>query len=158
MSDFGNKVEIDRVYAQLSPRADLLYSFVILYDAYINGRRDYGTGMLINMVEVHTLTMIADQPGVTVSELSIMWGRTKGAVSQNVSKLEQKKLVTRMRDKKDAKIVHLYVTKEGEQLSMAHKLYDIMDIMQTQRDLMQSCTIEEINSFFKVLQEYKNLL
>lgn len=158
MSEFDNKAEIDRVYAQLSPRADLLYSFITLYASYINEQRDYGTGLFINMVEVHTLTMIADQPGITVSELSVMWSRTKGAVSQNVSKLEQKGLITRTRDNKDAKIIHLHVTKEGERLSTAHKLYDNMDIMQTQRDLLETCTIEEVDAFFKVLQAYIRLL
>ncbi|PWM37761.1 MAG: MarR family transcriptional regulator, partial [Clostridiales bacterium] len=63
MLQIDNKAEIDRIYAQLSQRADLVYSFVTVYNSYINELRDYGTGMLINMVEVHTLTMIADHPG-----------------------------------------------------------------------------------------------
>lgn len=157
MGQFDNKAEIDRMYAQLSPRADLVYSFVTVYDAYINEPRDYGTGLLINMVEVHTLTMIADAPGITVSELSKMWSRTKGAVSQNVTKLEKKGLVFRRRDESNAKIIHLYVTEEGEKLSTAHKMYDNVDIMQTQRDLLKSCTIEEVDAFFKVLDAYLKL-
>ena len=103
------------------------------------------------MVEVHTLTMLADAPGITVSALSKMWSRTKGAVSQNVTKLEKKGLVFRRRDENNAKIIHLYVTEEGEKLSTAHKMYDNVDIMQTQRDLLKSCTIEEVDAFFKVL-------
>ena len=99
MADFNNKAEIDRVYAQLSPRADLVYSFVTVYNSYINELRDYGTGLMINMVEVHTLTMIADNPGITVNELSKMWNRTKGAVSQNVAKLEKKGLISLDYDK-----------------------------------------------------------
>ena len=87
MFSLNNKEEIDRVYAQLSPRADLVYSFVSIYNSYINEKRIYGgVGPEINMVEVHTLTMISDTPGITVSELSKMWNRTKGAVSQNVAK------------------------------------------------------------------------
>ena len=123
MLQIDNTAEIDRIYAQLSQRADLVYSFVTVYNSYINELRDYGTGMLINMVEVHTLTMIADHPGITVSELS----------------------------------VHLYVTGEGERLSTAHKMYDNMDIMQTQRDLLQSCSLEEVDSFYKVLKAYLQL-
>lgn len=157
MPQIDNKAEIDRIYAQLSQRADLVYSFVTVYNSYINELRDYGTGMLINMVEVHTLTMIADHPGITVSELSVMWSRTKGAVSQNVTRLEKKGLITRQRDEKNAKIVHLYVTEEGERLSTAHKMYDNMDIMQTQRDLLQSCSLEEVDSFYKVLKAYLRL-
>ena len=59
MFSLNNKEEIDRVYAQLSPRADLVYSFVSIYNSYINEKRIYGgVGPEINMVEVHTLTMI----------------------------------------------------------------------------------------------------
>ena len=157
MQDFNNKAEIDRVYAQLSPRADLVYSFVSVYSTYINEARDYGTGLLINMVEVHTLTMISDKPGITVAELSKMWNRTKGAVSQNIAKLEKKGLIYRKKDPQNARIVHFYATEEGERLSTAHKMFDNLDIMQTQRDLLQNCTIEEVDAFYKVLKEYLRL-
>ena len=156
--EFDNKSEIERVFAQLSPRADELYRFVIQYDSYINEPRDYGTGLVISMVEVHTLTMIQDEPGITVSRLAEKWARTKGAVSQNIAKLEDKKLIYREKDQNDNKIVHLYVTPEGERLSIAHKLFDNMDIMETKRLLLQECTSEEIDTFYKVLHCYLKLL
>lgn len=155
--DINNKDEIDRIYKQLSPQANLLYNFVMSYSNYIYGARDYGTGLVINMVEVHTLTMIEDNPGITVSELAKMWNRTKGAASQNVSKLVEKDLVYRKIEKGNKKLVHLYPTEEGVRLSIAHKIYDTMDIMQTQSDLLRHCTMEEINHFYKVLGAYYNL-
>ena len=54
----NSKDEIDKVYAHLSPRADKLYQFVMAYSDYINEAKDYGTGLLISMVEVHILTII----------------------------------------------------------------------------------------------------
>lgn len=153
----NGKEEIDKIYSELSPRADILYRFVMTYADYINGVRDYGTNISINMVEVHTLSMIEDNPGITVSQLAKRWERTKGAISQNVSKLEKKGLVQKIKDEKNNKIVHLFVTKDGEHLSTAHKIYDITDIMQTQQELLENCTIEEINTFYKVLQEYYKL-
>lgn len=157
MPAISNKEEIDKIYNQLSPRADLLYNFVMDYSDYIYKPRDYGTGMVINMVEVHTLTMIENNPGVTVSELAKMWNRTKGAVSQTVTKLAEKNLVYRQKENGNAKVVHLYPTEEGVTLSTSHKLYDNMDILQTQSDLLKSCTLEEIDAFYKVLQAYYNL-
>lgn len=157
MERINGKTEIDRVYAHLSPRADKLYKFVMVYAEYINEARDYGTGQLINMVEVHTLTMIEDQPGITISELARLWNRTKSAISQNIKKLEAKGLVYRARDESDGKVFHLYPTEEGVRLSTAHKLYDNMDIMQTQNDLLKTCTIEEIDTFYKVLDAYYKL-
>ena len=150
----NNSENINRQYATLSKRADLLYSFVETYNDYINGTRDYGTGLIISMVEVHMLTMIHDYPGTTVSDLAGIWNRTKSAVSQNISKLEKKGLVFRERDENNAKVMHLYVTDEGEALTMAHKAYDIADIKKTQDALAEYCTPEEIRSFYKVLDIY----
>ncbi|WP_068504372.1 MarR family transcriptional regulator [Paenibacillus kribbensis] len=60
------------------------------YSDYIKATRDYGTGDHINMVEVHTLTMIEENPGITAAKLALEWNRTKGAASQIVIKLEQR--------------------------------------------------------------------
>ena len=150
----NSKEEIDRVYAHLSPRVEKLYDFIMAYSDYINRPRDYGTGLLINMVEVHILTIIEDHPGITISILAKKWKRTKSAISQNVKKLEAKGLVYRVRDGEDAKIFHLYPTDEGVRLSTAHKLYDNVNILQAQNDLLRSCTPEEIDAFYKVLDTY----
>ena len=47
-----------------------LYEFVMRYNKYIYQARDYGNGDEIRMVEVHTLAMIEDNPGISVSELA----------------------------------------------------------------------------------------
>lgn len=150
----NRKEEIDTLYAQLSLYTNKLYQFVIAYSDYISKPRDYGTGLLINVVEVHILTLIEDRPGTTVSDLAKEWRRTKSAISQTVKKLEAKGLVYRVRDEDDAKVSHLYATEEGSRLSTAHKLYDNMTILQVQNDLLRTCTPEEIDAFFKVLDAY----
>lgn len=157
MADISNKNEIDRIYNDLSARADELYRFVMHYYEYINRVRDYGTGELISMVEVHTLSMIEDNPGITVSELALMWDRTKGAVSQNVAKLEKRGCIYRKNENGDSRTVHLYPTEEGVRLSTYHKLYDNIDIIQTQQVLLNSCTIEDIDTFYKVVRIYSKL-
>lgn len=157
MQNFNNKAEIDRVYKELSVRADELYKFVIRYNEYINMARDYGTGELIGMVEVHILTMIADNPGITVTEVSKLWGRTLGAASQTVTKLVKKGLITREKENDNAKTVHLYATEHGSSLATSHKAYDNVDITQTLHDLLKECSIEEVDTFYKVLHVYNSL-
>lgn len=158
MSIPNNKNQIDAIYAQISPRANELYQFVIRYYEYMNKYHDYdGSGYLISMVEIHLLTIITDNPGITVSELSKRWGTTKGAISQNIKKLEKKELIERKKNSDNAKRILIYATEKGERLSTAHKSYDIADIMQTQHDLLKSCTLEEIDTFYKVVHEYIKL-
>jgi len=157
MANGRTKEQTDALYKQLNLRADQEYNFAIFYDRYINQQRDYGNGIMINMVEVHTLTMIADQPGITVNELAKQWRRTKGAVSQNVTKLDNKGLISRQRSEKDSRHVHLYVTEKGQQLSDLHKEYDVDDVIKTQNNLLKKCTEEELAAFYKVLEIYNEL-
>ena len=158
MPEYNNKNEIDRIYAQLSPRANELYHFILCYYEYMSQPRDYdGSGEFVSMVEIHILTLIADQPGITVSQLAKDWGTTKGAISQNIKKLEQKELIYRQKESGNAKTVHIYPTEKGERLSTAHKSYDNADILQTQYELLKSCTPEEVDTFYKVVHEYIKL-
>jgi len=158
MSEFNNKIEIDKIYAQLSPRANKLYNFINCYEEYMNQPRDYdGSGEYMSMVEIHILTLIADQPGITVSQLAKDWGTTKGAISQTIKKLENKELIYRQKKEGNAKTIHIHATEKGERLSTAHKLYDNADIVQTQYDLLKTCTSDELNTFYKVVQEYYKL-
>jgi len=158
MPKIDNKSEIDKIYAQVSPKADELYYFVNLYHEYMNQSRDYdGSGEKVSMAEIHILTLISDQPGITASQLVKQWGTTKGAISQNLKKLEDKELIYRQKENGNAKVVHIYPTKKGEHLSTAHKSYDTADIIQTRHDLLKSCTSEEIDTFYKVLHEYIKL-
>lgn len=158
MEPFKTKEEIDSKYTRLSLRADVLYHFVTTYSNYIHQARDYGTGQIINMAEVHILTMIADEPGITTNVLAQKWKCTKAAVSQNVKKLEQKKLVYRIQDEENKKVFHLYVTEEGENLALAHKRFDILDIIETKEELLKYCTEEEIDTFYKVLEVYQSII
>lgn len=153
----GNKQLIDQTFTEFSKNANLLYEFVMLYHEYIYQARDYGNGDMIKMVEVHTLTMIEDNPGITVSELAKLWGRTKGTVSVNVTALEHKGYIYREKAPDNAKVVHLYVTEQGRELSTIHKVYDNLDIVQTQSDLLKSCTHQELDCFYKVLGAYLDL-
>lgn len=153
----ASKRLIDQTYAGYSRYADELYEFVICYNDYIYQAHDYGNGDPIRMVEVHTLTMIEDHPGITVSELAKLWRRTKGTVSVNVSSLEKKGYIYRQKEGNNAKVVHLYPTPKGVELSTIHKAYDNMDIAQTQSELLKSCTRQDLDSFYKVVHAYLQL-
>ncbi|SDE36864.1 MarR family winged helix-turn-helix transcriptional regulator [Sporomusa acidovorans] len=149
---------INATYRHLNNRHNNIYQFVIKYSDYINAAHDYGTGHILSMTEVHTLTYIEDNPGTTVTELAQHWSKTKSALSQTVSKLVDKGLVYRHKTETNAKTVLLYVTEEGLKLSKAHKLYDTITISKTLEDLSKYCTAEEIDAFYKVIGIFAKLL
>ena len=106
------------------------------------------------MMEAHTTTFIEEHPGTTVSEVARFWNKTKGAVSQTVKNLLEKGYIRKENSSKDRKINYLYVTEKGDQLSQSHKLYDTKDIKKTYDQLLETCSEQDIQSFYKVLKQY----
>lgn len=104
--------------------ADLCYHFATLFKNNATLQSDYGTGDVYTSLEVHTVSRIEDNPGITVTEIAEQTGRTKGAVSQILTKLESKGLVRREKDPQNPRRVCLYVTPDGLALSRLHKQYD----------------------------------
>lgn len=145
---------INDEFRTLNNRHNNIYQFVLHYYNYIISKHDYGTGDLISMIEAHTITYIEENPGTTVSELAIYWKKTKGAISQTVSKLIEKGFVRREQAEYSGRTYLLYVTEEGLKLSKAHKLYDIIDIAKTLDQLLEHCSVDEIDAFYKVIKQY----
>jgi len=94
------------------------------YGHYSNTSYDYGTGDEYTPVEVHFVTRIYLNPGMTVKEMSQLTKRTRSAVSQTVSKLEKRGLIKRETHPRDARQICLYATEAGEQLSKMHIEFD----------------------------------
>ena len=118
---------MEKKYKELSRTpyeyADLIYRYaqIAVKDDYM---LDYGTGELYTHVEVHTVSLIEDNPGITASEIADRNYRTKGAVSQILNKLEEKSLIRREKDSHNGRRTCLYVTPKGLELSRKHKEYD----------------------------------
>ena len=149
---------INDLYRKLNERAELIYEFVILYYNYIYTNHNYGYEQMFTMMEIHTLTHIEDNPGVTITELSKIWQKTKSAVSQTVKKLVDNGFVERKHKENNYKSVLLYVTEKGRQLSNVHKAYDVADITQTTGLLIAQCGEKDVEAFYRVLQAYTSLL
>ena len=149
---------INEMYKSLSLRADKLYRFVVMYHEYIHSQHDYGSGQSFSMLEIHILTNIGDLPGITATELASRWRKTKGAISQTISHLVSLGYVERKKKEGNSKTIYLYATEEGLRISNMHKSYDVADIIETLQDLQQTCSKEEIDAFYKVIDSYCALL
>lgn len=130
------------------------YRFISLYQDYLGLHRDYGDGQQRSMVEMHVLAIICDEPGLTVGDVARAWGCTKGAASQNITKLEKKELLVRTKFLSNGREVHLYPTKLGQHVAELHKEYDKRTENAVGEKLMGSCTLEELVAFNKVLGAY----
>ena len=89
---------------------------------------DHGTGDLLYASEINTLEIIGKFPGINLTQLAQKRGVTKGAVSQIVSKLVKKQLVTKNQEPDNEKAVLLKLTDAGwvafENHEKFHEKYD----------------------------------
>ncbi|MEG2081920.1 MAG: MarR family transcriptional regulator [Oscillospiraceae bacterium] len=119
---------------------------------------DYGDGVPHSMVEMHILTLICDNPGITVGQVAESWGCTKGAASQNITKLEKKGLLVRTKLLNNGREVHIYPTEEGKRLSESHKAYDHSVETSFSNKLLERCTLEELENFAKIMNVYSDIV
>lgn len=134
------------------------YQFVMGYTNYILSEHDYGQGIPLTMIEVHTLTYIEDHPDVAITELSQIWHKTKSALSQVITHLEREGLLTKSRKEGNAREMRLELTELGRRMSRAHKRHDTEDIVRTTAELRRECTEAEVDAFYKVLSVYNSVM
>lgn len=78
---------------ELQDLIDQFLKILHLYGVINRKPRDYGTGDLLYLTEIHTLTMVAKNNGVNMTRLAEIMGVTKGAISQTIRKLAGKDLI-----------------------------------------------------------------
>lgn len=136
----------------LTESMEHVYTFVSdSYDMY-SAARDYGNGDKMNMAQIHTLSLIADNPGISVSGVSKMWNRTLSAASQNINKLVKKNLIEKKKENGNHKTIHLYVTESGQKLSDMHKAYDRKELTKVAEVLLKTHTMDELKTALRVIE------
>lgn len=150
--------ELYRSFHTLNQNMNSIYKFVLGYNDYINTRHDYTCEASLTMLEAHILTDICDLDHSTVSSLAAAWGRSVSATSQTVRRLMAKGLVTRENAPENGKVFYLHPTQKGLRVSDEHKRYDTEDTIKTVKRLMKTLRFEEIETMFKALDCYGNLL
>ena len=118
---------------------------------------DYGTGEAYTSVEVHTLKHIADHHGITVTELARDYGKTKGAVSQILKKVESKGLIYREVDSENDNRFHLFLTEKGKELNEANRKYDEILFREYMDIVREHFSEDEINTTFSVLEAWLDI-
>ncbi len=153
-----DSISVTNILDHLFQKSDLVYKFVMVYKDYLSSPHDYGTGEPITSMEAHVTSYIDENPGVSPSELAAYWSRTNGFISQILKKLEAKDMVERVRSPENGKHVLLYTTEKGKQFSYIHKKYDALNVSIFMQRLLETCTAEEIDAFYKVANAYCEVL
>jgi DNA-binding MarR family transcriptional regulator len=78
---------------ELQTLIDLFLKILHLYSVIGRKPKDYGTGDLLYFAELHTITVVARNHEINMTELADLMGVTRGAISQTIRKLVSKNLI-----------------------------------------------------------------
>jgi DNA-binding MarR family transcriptional regulator len=78
---------------ELQDLIDLFLKILHLYSVIARKPKDYGTGDLLFVAEIHTITMVGKNKEINMTQLADIMGVTKGAISQTIRKLVNKNLI-----------------------------------------------------------------
>ncbi len=133
-------------------KSSLIHDYVMRSADRNNKLQDYGNGELYVAVEMHILEKIYLNPGITVTELAKMSNRTKSAISQCVSKLEKKGLISKTPQESHGKRLSLWPTAKGKQLTKLHIKYDDEHFSEFYGKIAEHYTSEQLDAFFKIME------
>ena len=92
-----------------------------------------------------------------MTELARDYGKTKGAVSQILKKVESKGLVYREVDPENDNRYHLFLTDKGKELDEAHRRYDEVGFGESMDVVREQFSEDEINTTFRVLEAWLDI-
>ena len=108
--------------------------------------------------EAHTLKLIAQNEGISQSELSDRMFRTKGATSVVVDSLASRGLVKREREQGNQRRYLLSLTERGQEVHKAHIAYDTVSaqLACAAIGLSEDQLVELSSNLDKIIEFYSN--
>ncbi len=148
----------EEMMKKFTAEMDLLYEFALTGSSFMFKPRDYGTGEVWNIVEIHTLAMIADDPGICISDVARRWNRTLGAASRNVDKLLSKGCIEKRKLDGNNKTIRLYPTEKGAELARLHSECDKQKVQELTERVLECHSQGEVMNFFSVLKSINEFI
>ena len=145
-------INIADLIEDLNRKVDAVYRHGTLQERYASIPRDYGDGFIMTEAEAHILGYVCEMGETTVTELADHSFRTKGTMSKMLKILENKGYIQRMRRDDNRKWVYVSPTEKGKRADEIHRAYDRTATSAIIEELLKTCSIEEIESFYKVTQ------
>ena len=121
------------------------YSLTAAYDSLPH---QYGSTMLYQ-AEGMIISLVATQPGITVTELSSILHKTPSACSQMVRKLREKGWIKQTRNAKNNRLYNLELTESGMEIFRCHDSFN-RECENRTYSRLEAFSAEELECFLKV--------
>ena len=145
-------VNIADLISDLNRKVDAIYRHGTLQERYSSIPRDYGEGFVLSEAEAHTLGYVCEIGETTVTDLAAYSFRTKGTMSKMLKNLEDKGYIKRTKRDDNRKWVYVTATEKGRRADEVHRAYDRTATSVMIEALLKTCSIEDVESFYKVTE------
>jgi DNA-binding MarR family transcriptional regulator len=102
---------------------DLFIRILHLYSAIDKKPKDFGTGDLLYVSEIHAIHYISANPEINMTQLAELSGVTRGAISQTVKRLVSKRYIARYKVKNN-KEVNLRLSDKGYLINQRYEEFE----------------------------------
>ncbi len=133
----------------------LMERMIHKYNQWENIKRNYGTDDLLSRAEIHTIVAIGNNPGINVTKLAEILGITKGAASQMIYKLRDKKTVEKKISPASDTEVILTLTEKGMINYSTHEKYH-KETNDESLELLKDIPDPVYDSILKYLSAFEN--
>jgi len=133
----------------------LLLHYLVSQD-YESQARDYGLNEYLHQevplhsIEIHLLSAIDENPGISSQELAQKFYRSKGAISQRIKVLTKYGLITRETSLENHRVGLLYTTETGKIACKNHIAYD-MESYVSYSELLKEFSEEDLVTCRKIV-------
>lgn len=135
-------------------KAAIHYRYCQIYAEYYKQSLDYGTGETYSSAEMQSILQIYTTPGITITEISRYGARTKSAVSQIMTRLENRGLI--LRQKTAQRGVGLFVSDKGRELCEAYQKFIEKNLSNVLFDCEERFSKDAMDTFYEIMSSVIN--
>jgi len=108
---------------ELHQMVDLFTRILHLYSALDKKPKDFGTGDLLYVSEIHAIHTISSNPEINLTRLAELSGVTMGAMSQTVKRLVNKRYIARYQTR-NRKEIQLRLSDKGYLINQHYEKFE----------------------------------
>jgi DNA-binding MarR family transcriptional regulator len=139
---------------ELQSIIDLFNKILHLYSVIDKKPKEFGTGDLLYVSEIHAIHIVGNNPEINITQLAEMLGVTKGAISQTIKRLFTKRYIAKYKTRNN-KEVNLRLSDKGYLIFQGYQTFNNEMLLFADK-LYQSASprdIEMIRKLFGIIYE-----
>lgn len=122
-----------------------------LVDAYNSLLHDYN-GVVLYQAESQFIHKIGEKPGITVTELAEIFGKTKSACSQLMRRMKDKGRLYQERNKENNREYNLFLTEEGQKIYKNHLEFEKKCYIRSAR-MLEIFSDAELEAYIRIQKQ-----